>query len=596
MKFILQLFNRREKVQMLGIFLLMLISGFLEMLGLGMIFPFIGMVTNPKIIHENHLLNFFYDILSFQSVQNFLIAFGIALIFLIVIKNSYYLLSMFIQQNYLIRKRVQVGNLLYMGYLRSDYNFHLQSNSALLLRNTSVVDNIFAGGLQPLFLILSEAVIIVFIVVMLLFTNYLITVCAALFIAPLVWVTYSLFRARLRRLGKESHYFMGLTSKTVLESFGAIKEVLVRNCQDYFSRKFVENSKKLGTIRRDSFILNQMPRLIIEPIVAGSLILLIVFFIFKGKVGSDVFPTIALFATASFRLVISATKIISGMHTIDFHRVLEDTICKELKLFMQKSEEDDFGKGKLIPATKTSFNSTIELRNVSFRYSGGNSDAVHNVSLTINKGQSIAFVGASGAGKSTLIDIFLGLLSPCSGEVCVDGKIISECLDTWRSNIGYVPQDSFLRDETLRHNIAFAVPDHLIDDNAISRAIQVARLSDVVKMMPQGVNTTIGERGIRLSGGQRQRMNIARALYNDPDILIMDEATSALDGETEAEISKAVEELSGEKTIIIIAHRLSTVKECDRVYFMVDGEIHDSGSLQELLERNDKFNKMAGLR
>ena len=178
----------------------------------------------------------------------------------------------------------------------------------------------------------------------------------------------------------------------------------------------------------------------------------------------------------------------------------------------------------------------------------------------------------------------------------MDGKIISECLDTWRSNIGYVPQDSFLRDETLRHNIAFAVPDHLIDDNAISRAIQVARLSDVVKMMPQGVNTTIGERGIRLSGGQRQRMNIARALYNDPDILIMDEATSALDGETEAEISKAVEELSGEKTIIIIAHRLSTVKECDRVYFMVDGEIHDSGSLQELLERNDKFNKMAGLR
>ena len=400
----------------------------------------------------------------------------------------------------------------------------------------------------------------------------------------------------MRKLGKESHYFMGLTSKTILESFGAIKEVLVRNCQDYFSGKFVENSKKLGAIRRDSYILNQMPRLIIEPMVAGSLILLIIFFIFKGKAGSDVFPTIALFATASFRLVVSATKIISGMHTIDFNRVLEDTICKELQSFIQESEKEDLEAGKLMPATKTSLDSTIELRNVSFRYSGGNSDAVHNVSLTIDKGQSVAFVGASGAGKSTLIDIFLGLLSPCSGEVCVDGEVISECLDTWRSNIGYVPQDSFLRDETLRHNIAFATPDHLIDDKAVNRAIQVARLSDVVKMMPQGVNTEIGERGVRLSGGQRQRMNIARALYNDPDILIMDEATSALDGETEAEISKAVEELSGEKTIILIAHRLSTVKKCDCVYFMADGKIHDSGSLQELLERNDKFNKMAGLR
>ena len=596
MKFILQLFNRREKVQMFGIFLLMLISGFLEMVGLGMIFPFIGMVTNPKIIHENNLLDFFYDILSFQSVQNFLIAFGIALIFLLVIKNIYYFLSMFIQQNYLIRKRVQIGNLLYSGYLRSDYNFHLQHNSALLLRNTSVVDNIFAGGLQPLFLILSETVIVVFVLAMLLFTNYLITICAALFIIPLVWVIYSMFRVRLRGLGKESHKLMGLTSKAIPERFGAIKEVLVKNCQDYFSREYEENTKKLGIIRRDNFILTQTPRLVLEPIVAGSLILLIVFFILKGKVGSDVFPTIAMFATASFRLVVSATKIVTAMHTLDFNRVLEDTICKELKLFIQNSEKDNLKEGKLVYTKKASFNSTIELRNISFRYSGGNNDAVRNVSLTINKGQSIAFVGASGAGKSTLIDIFLGLLSPYVGEICVDGENIFKCLSTWRSNIGYVPQDSFLRDDTLRHNIAFAIPDHIIDDKALRKALNAAQLSDFVETLPQGVNTIIGERGIRLSGGQRQRLNVARALYSDPNILVMDEATSALDGETEAEISRAVENLSGEKTIIIIAHRLSTVKKCDCVYFMVDGEIHDSGTLQELLQRNDKFNKVAGLR
>jgi ATP-binding cassette subfamily C protein len=288
----------------------------------------------------------------------------------------------------------------------------------------------------------------------------------------------------------------------------------------------------------------------------------------------------------------SFTKIIAGANNLNFNHVLEDSICNELNIFKVQLANTDFKDHIILPQNRETFKSEIELNQVCFKYSGSDENNIDGISLTIKKGDSVAFTGPSGAGKTTLANIILGLLKASTGTVMVDGINIAEMVKNHYGFIGYVPQSIFLSDDTLRHNIAFGIVEHLIDDKAVMNAIELAQLVDVVNDLPDGIQTVIGEKGARLSGGQQQRIGLARALYFDSDIIVLDEATSALDGETEMEVSQAIEKLAGEKTFIIISHRLSTIKNCNRIYYLVDGKINAEGTFEDLLKRNHKFHKM----
>jgi ATP-binding cassette subfamily C protein len=591
---ILSLFNKREKFEMFGIFLLTMLVAMMEMVGVGMVFPFIGLITNPGIIHENSFLRFTYNILPVHSEWQFFIWFSFGFLAFIIIKNGFYAIVIFIEQNYLIGKRVHFTTLLYHDYMNRPYSFHLNNNSAMLFRNINQVDGIFSGILLPFSQIMTETLTIISIVCLLLYANIIVTLGAIVLAVIPGYFIQNILSGRFRKLGEENFKYIGITSKNILEGLNGIKELKVMDRWKLFCVNFAKDSLKLGNIRRDLQIMNQAPRLTLEVIMMMCFISVIVWLLWQNHaIGKDILPTIALFGAATFRLAPSVTKVISGFNQLEYSRILQNTICVDLIQAKSKNMKLEFDE--IITDPKSELKHSIKLQQVSYRYQGSEHDAVRGISVEIPKGASVGLVGHSGSGKSTLIDIILGLLPPDNGIVSFDGRDIQQHMTEWKKCIGYVPQDIFLCDDTLRRNIAFGIPDQLIDEESVLKVVQISQLESVVEQLPDGLDTIIGERGVRLSGGERQRIAIARALYNDPDVLLMDEATSALDGETESEITKAIEKLKGNKTMIIIAHRLSTIKECDCVYFMQDGEIKDFGKFEDLLVKNLDYRKMAGL-
>ena len=591
---ILSLFNKREKFEMFGIFLLTMLVAMMEMVGVGMVFPFIGLITNPGIIHENSFLRFTYNILPVHSEWQFFIWFSFGFLAFIIIKNGFYAIVIFIEQNYLIGKRVHFTTLLYHDYMNRPYSFHLNNNSAMLFRNINQVDGIFSGILLPFSQIMTETLTIISIVCLLLYANIIVTLGAIVLAVIPGYFIQNILSGRFRKLGEENFKYIGITSKNILEGLNGIKELKVMDRWKLFCVNFAKDSLKLGNIRRDLQIMNQAPRLTLEVIMMMCFISVIVWLLWQNHaIGKDILPTIALFGAATLRLAPSVTKVISGFNQLEYSRILQNTICVDLIQAKSKNMKLEFDE--IITDPKSELKHSIKLQQVSYRYQGSEHDAVRGISVEIPKGASVGLVGHSGSGKSTLIDIILGLLPPDNGIVSFDGRDIQQHMTEWKKCIGYVPQDIFLCDDTLRRNIAFGIPDQLIDEESVLKVVQISQLESVVEQLPDGLDTIIGERGVRLSGGERQRIAIARALYNDPDVLLMDEATSALDGETESEITKAIEKLKGNKTMIIIAHRLSTIKECDCVYFMQDGEIKDFGKFEDLLVKNLDYRKMAGL-
>jgi ATP-binding cassette subfamily C protein len=336
-----------------------------------------------------------------------------------------------------------------------------------------------------------------------------------------------------------------------------------------------------------------LPRLLIEAVAIGALVLLVVLMISQpGDNIASVVPKLGLFAIAAMRLMPSLSKLFSALTSLRDNVAAVDTLYADLKdgiALRQHPSEDKK------PRTAFSYTRNIRLEKLSYSYPQTNQNVIDGVDLVIERGQSVAFVGASGAGKTTLVDLVLGLLEPTSGDIRVDGREIHDDLYGWQSLIGYIPQDTYVTDDTLRRNIALGRTDAEIDHVQIERVLRLAQLSAFVEDLPQGLETDVGERGARLSGGQRQRIGIARALYHDPDVLVMDEATSALDGETEKEITTAINQLSGKQTLIIIAHRLSTVRHCDVIVLLEAGRIVDQGSFASLVERNAEFHHLVGL-
>jgi ATP-binding cassette, subfamily B, bacterial PglK len=587
------LFSSKEKFHLALLFLLMFITGLIEAFGIGMIFPFISVVSDNSILDNNRILKFFFEISAFESKDNFVILLGSFLFVFFIFKNSFFFYAQFIQQNYLIKKRVEMTGAMFLGYMQSKYELHLNSNPAHLLRNINSVDGIFSGLLQPFFEILSELFILVGIATVLMYSNWLVMVGAFCIILIPTFIINRITSRILKKTGHKNFHLIAVTSKTILEGLNGIKEILVMNRQGYFANSYIKESRKLGYIRRDLQLMSFIPRLSLETLLVGTVILFIIVLMTFGKALVSFLPTLTLFSVAAVRLLTSINKIVLGFQKLSFSSVLSDNVIKDLKSFETRDQCSKLKKK--FDYQELQLHNEICLKNLSFSYTDSDKPALKNIDIKIKKGSSVGFVGPSGAGKSTLIDIILGLIDPDKGSIHIDDYPLSKIRKQWSSMIGYIPQSIYLRDDTLKNNIAFGMDESEINEDLLQKAIDIAQLNEVINNLPLGLETIIGERGVRISGGQRQRVAISRALYHDPEIIIMDEATSALDNQTEAEFIKAVEELKKHKTLIIVAHRLSTVKNCDIIYLMKDGQIHGQGNLETLMASNVDFLKLAQL-
>jgi ATP-binding cassette subfamily C protein len=583
------MFDRRMKVQACGLVTMMLLVGAIEGLGIGLVLPLFSVIGDPDSITTIEWLAQLHDFAGQPTYGNFIIMIFAGVFALFVIKNLLVYLNLFLQTRWVWRNGARTMCALVENYVHMPYAIYLRRNSNELLRNvTSSVTQIFQGTLIPALNILAELIVVVAIVAVLMLARprEALIVATVLTLPTLVFLQLS--KSYLGAWGRRAHDLHFRNLSALNHAFGAIKEIKVLGKGDNVVAAYRDIPFQVAAVNEKTILTNGAPRILLEVLTIGGLLAVAAAIVARGGALASILPTLGLFAAAAFRLLPSANRIVSMLNSINFALAAVQEVQRDLRLTDTE-----------LPPKKGA-NSRGEIGNffiddVAFTYDGTDRHALRGITLRIHKGQSIALVGPSGAGKTTLANILLGLLTPTAGRILVGETDITTDPGVLRGRVGLVPQDTFLVDDSLRANIAFAVPPGEVDAERVALAARMAHLDELVRSLPNGLDTVLGERGIRLSGGQRQRVVIARALYNDPEILVFDEATSALDAESEAAITDAIERLSGKKTLIIIAHRLSTVKNCDCLHWMENGRIVDSGRFDELVVRNAAFAKMVSL-
>ncbi|WP_430791422.1 ABC transporter ATP-binding protein [Virgibacillus flavescens] len=574
-KKLLSFFNKREKKKLLILFFMMIVAAVFETIGIGLIVPLVGIVTNPIIIQEQAILTFLYKVFNFNSTKAFVLFSVGILLAIFVIKNIYLLLFNYAQFRVILNQQVKLSRDLFKEYLVKPYSFHLQRNTADLLNNVNgEVAKLFQGIVISGFQLITEVLVTVCILVLLLITAPVATLVASILLGGSVFLFFSFLRKKISNLGVEQQIVNGTMIKWVNQGLGASKEVKVSGKENFFIKAYTGQSQIKANNSRYMKMLEQVPRLFIETLLVSIVLITMLIIVLQGTSTAQVVSTMALFAMAAFRLMPSITRIVALVTTIRYSQPALNVVYYDLFLNKENTQYNS-NLANMLPINKgkKSFVDSLKLEHVSFRYPNQETYSIQDVSLTIPIGKSVAFIGESGAGKTTLVDIILGLFPPESGSVLIDGKNLYELKSLWQQKIGYIPQSIFLSDDTIRSNVAFGIEREHISDFEVWRALEQAQLKEFVEALPDQLETSVGERGVRISGGQRQRIGIARALYHNPEILFMDEATSALDNETEKEIMKAIDGLKGQKTLIIIAHRLSTIENCDIVYEMSKGKL-----------------------
>ncbi|WP_226038119.1 ABC transporter ATP-binding protein [Aquibacillus saliphilus] len=579
---LLTLFNKSEKKKLLILFFMMIVAAIFETIGIGLIVPFVGIITNPDIIQEQAILSFLYQVFNFQSTKAFIVFSVVLLLTIFVMKNLYLLLFNYAQFKVILNQQVKLSSILFKEYLTKPYSFHLQRNTADLLRNINgEVSKLFQGIIMSGFQLFTEILVTTCILVLLLVTAPIATLVAATLLGGSVFLFFAFLRKKISLLGKEQQKVNGTMIKWVNQGLGASKEVKVSGKESFFINSYTGQSQIKANNSRYMKMLELVPKLFIETLLVSIVLITMLILVFQGTNTTQIVSTMALFAMAAFRLMPSITRIVSLITTIRYSQPALTVVYDDL--FQNKTEITEINLNESIFVNRggRTFTDSIQLNNISFRYPNQNDYSIMNVSLTIPIGKSVAFIGESGAGKTTIVDIILGLFRPENGTVLIDKKPLLNQKKLWQQKIGYIPQSIFLSDDTIRGNVAFGIGLDQIEEVEVWRALEQAQLKEFVEALPDQLETSVGERGVRLSGGQRQRIGIARALYHNPEILFMDEATSALDNETEKEIMKAIDGLKGEKTLIIIAHRLSTIKNCDIVFEMNKSRLVSINNKQE---------------
>ncbi|MFN4067268.1 MAG: ABC transporter ATP-binding protein [Thermosynechococcus sp.] len=583
-----RLLDRGDRWQLLGIFLLMLITSLWEAVGVGLIFPFIAVVEKPARL--NQLLFWRTAPLTPTEEYQWLLLLSIALAALFIFKNLFIVASTYIQLKFLNAKECKFSVLLLRSYLFKPYTFHLQHNTATLIQNAArETNNVFNLYLLPLLIVISELLVVFAIFTVIFLSAPLISTVVIVLTVVLAYLFFRFFRHRLKQAGLQRVQYAQKVVQSINEALGGIKETKILGREQVFLDTYSENllrEKRTSLFQQIAF---QLPRSYFETMGVILLILILIFSLLQRGTTAQILPLVSLFAAAAFRLLPSANRLMANLGNLIFYAASVDVLYHDLL----EARTLEPPRLSAVSPERGALWDRLELIDLYYTYPNAPRPALCRVSLTIKQGEMVGFVGASGAGKTTLVDLILGLLEPCQGDIRVDGESIYGNLARWQRQIGYIPQSIYLSDDTLRHNIAFGLPTEQIDETALWRAVEAAQLAEFVAGLPAGLNTVVGERGVRLSGGQRQRIGIARALYHNPSVLIMDEATAALDNQTEAGVMDAIQALSGEKTIIMIAHRLSTVMACDRLYFMAHGQVVAVGSYEKLLQTSPDFRAMA---
>ena len=552
----------------------MLIGSVLETVSLGLIVPSMGALTNPEYLEKFPRIN---ELLGFPSPGQ-LVAISMGLLVVVYLaKSAFMIWSLWIQKGYSNTVSNRIGRHLFDVYLQQPYEFHTQRNSALLVRNSQNSASMLAGIIDPALGILADTLVTIglFGLVMLLEPVGTLVTIVAFGISAVTFRRFT--NERIRRWGAAQNHHKGMMLKHLQQGFGGVKDLKVLGRESFFVDRYGDELDANASVWRRFTLAQVLPRIGLENLTVIGLALLVSTMVFAGYDSTHILPIIGLFGAAAFRLLPAVNRTVSNLQTIKWNQEIAYELYDDLKLPIEQKQIGN--------QSRSTFES-IDFSDVSFGYVGAAQKSLQDISLKISHGEAVGLVGPSGSGKSTLVDVLLGLLAPQSGEVRVNGLPIREKLDIWRTTVGYVPQTIFLIDDSLRRNIAFGLPNKEIDEKCVEQAIELAQLKDFVAGLPDGLETVVGERGVRLSGGQRQRIGIARALYNQPEVLVLDEATSSLDTETEQGVMQAVQALQGTKTVIIVAHRLSTVEYCDRLYRLESSRIVDEGTFAEVMNRS----------
>lgn len=592
-KKVFRLLTKREINRLYLLFSVMVISAIIEVVGIASIMPFLALITEPDLIKENDILNQVYIMLNFQSTNRFLVFTGIVVLVILIASNFLVLLTNWGLARFSWMRSHSVSIRLLRNYLFQSYSFFLNQNSALIGKNIlSEVQSAVKGFIVPLLQIFSRVIVAIFIFVLLLVVEPILALSTIIILGGAYVLTYRIIKKKLQIKGKERYRTNAEKYKAVNEAFGDIKQVKLMGCEKFFLKRFSKPSIENAKHNASAQIIGLIPRYIMEIIAFGGIIIVVLYFlIVKGELG-EFLPVIGLYAVSVYRLLPSIQSIFTSVAHIRYHAQGIDALFEEMSSFEGKSVSASSGKKKVEPLT---CEEVFELKNITYTYPETDRPVIKDLNIKINVNTSIAFTGATGAGKTTIANIILGLLRPDSGSLVVDGvEITDDNLSSWQRNLGYIPQDIYLQHDSVISNITFGVPDDKVNMDSVIKAAKIANIHDfIMEELPNQYDTIVGERGVRLSGGQRQRIGIARALYHDPSVLVLDEATSALDGATEHEVFKAIENIARTKTLIIIAHRLTTIQDCDVIYVMEKGDVVGTGKYDELLETNSVFQRIA---
>lgn len=555
------IFSRKQKINLSILLFIVVIGSLLELLGVTAILPFVEVATNPDIIFEKEYLLFFYEWLNIKNVNIFMALLAVALILIYVGKNVYLVLMNSLIFRFTYNNQRRLANRLLKSYVSQPYTFFLDSNSAELIRNMNQdVTMLFDTVLSCMYL-LNEGIVCVLLVCVLMITDKSITIGVAVILVFSVVVILKTFKKNLEKRGREVRESRAGIDLWLLQTFGGIKEAKIYEREPFFLSKFDEHYCQFAESHRKNQVLAYLPKPFMETLCIGSVLLVIAAKLLNGTAPEYFVATISVFAIAAFRLLPSFNRMSSYASRVMFNSPSVDAIYNDLVSIEQIKKCEDVKE----LGYELKFDERVDIDDITFRYDGAEQNVLENVSFSIPKNKSVAFIGASGAGKTTLADIILGVLTPESGDILVDGISTIQYRKEWHKKLGYVPQSIYLMDDTIRNNIIFGA-EEAVNEDKLRKAIEGAQLDKFIQELPEGMDTVIGESGVRLSGGQRQRIGIARALYNDPEILVLDEATSALDNDTENAVMDAINNLAGKKTLIIIAHRLTTIRNCDYVY------------------------------
>ena len=575
-KIVWKLFTNSDRIAFTRIVVMVIIGMFLETISLGIVVPIIGILTQDDYQQK---YPFIVDIFGNLSREELISAVMVAMVLIYIVRSLFLFWSLWIQKGFSASVSGRLSQSLFSTYLRQPYMFHLQRNSSTLMRNAKNATAIVTCGVDPFLVLLTDGLVAIAMFALLIAVEPVGTLAVLLVFGLSTFVFQRTTRRRIDNWGYQVDYHETKILQHLQEGFGGAKDVKVLGRENEF---LSQHEKHLGESIRINRIYNvilTLPRSFMEIITIVGLCLLVVSMVVRGRELADIVPILGLFAAAAFRVMPSINRLLMATQTLIFNRSIIASVYQDFLLDSPDS---------LTVKSNTKFASQLELMDVSFQYPTAATASLQNVSLVVKRGEAVGFVGPSGAGKSTLVDVILGLFAPTSGVVKVDGQDVQQNLRNWQNQIGYVPQAIYLTDDTLRRNVAFGLNDENIDDNLVRDAIRLAQLEEFVATLPEKLDTVVGERGVRLSGGQRQRIGIARALYHNPSVLVLDEATSSLDTPTEHGVMQAVQALQGSKTVLIVAHRLSTVEYCDRLYKIENARITEEGTFDEVVQRSAK--------